>query len=183
MALKATLDTTSVIEGVELCRPKVDKSREQGLTVYESLDEIQRQYDVVSLINVFSHVPDPLELIQEIKTKLVEHGELLLVTGNGGDVLPSEYPGKYYFPEHLIFAGEKHIVGMLRQAGFEIIKMYRYPTFLPKQPRKPASIILVRDTFISAGKYIIKKALKKPIASQSAQSPFRSLWIRARRGE
>ena len=86
----------------------------------------------------------------------------MLVTGNGVDIQANEYPGPYLFPDHLVFAGEKHIIGMLEHGGFELVGLQRYGEFLPE------------NIFLRLIKAVVRGSSIRP------RGPFRSLWVRGR---
>lgn len=170
LALKEITDKRSIIQGIEPCKAKLEKARKLGLNVNENLDDIDLKYNFISLINVFSHLPDPISFIYDIKQKLTSNGEIFLVTGNGGDIPPDKYPGSYYLPDHLVFAGEKHIIGIFKCVGFEVIKINRYKEFLPE------------NMLIGLTKHIVKRVIGLPSKYSllsKYNGPFRSLWIRA----
>ena len=70
---------------------------------------------MVSLINVFSHLPDVHGFFAEIATLVRPGGELLVVTGNGADIERADYPQALSLPDHVVFGGEAHIVGVLER--------------------------------------------------------------------
>lgn len=72
-------------------------------------------------MNVWSHLPDPAVLVRQVRTLLSQDGLLLVQTGTGGDLTSAaEYPDALLLPDHLNFAGERHVVGVLERAGFQI---------------------------------------------------------------
>ena len=93
-------------------------------------------------------------------------GELFLETGNLADVEHRyQFPGELGLPDHLVFAGETHLVGYLREAGFNVVAMRRER----------------RDGCVNCLKQVAKKTLGRP--SQVAipySSKYRQLLIRAR---
>ena len=119
LAIQQLTDSHSIIRGIKPCKPKFEKAKEMGLVVYEDLEEIDDRYNIISAINVFSHLSDPIAFVADLKDRLTQNGEILLVTGNGGDIPASKYPGDYYFPDHLVFAGEEHVIGILERADFD----------------------------------------------------------------
>ena len=68
-----------VAYGVEPCRPKLEKAQSMGLNVEESLAPITGEYEYISLINVFSHIPDPRQFIMWLRQYLKPGGELLFL--------------------------------------------------------------------------------------------------------
>ena len=93
-------------------------------------------------------------------------GEFFLETGNIGDLVNSnEVPSELDLPDHLVFAGEKHIIGFLSEAGFSIVKI--------KKIRK--------DGIINFLKNIIKKIIGRKVALKIPYtSKYRSILIRAK---
>jgi len=148
-------------------KPKADDAKRRGLNVREGyLSDITEKYDFLSLINVFSHIPDFHDFLKDVKKILKPDGEFFLETGNIGD-LPnaSDVPTELDLPDHLIFAGEKTIAGFLTDAGFSIIEI--------KSRRK--------DTPINSLKNIAKKALGRQVTlALHYTSPYRTLLIRAK---
>jgi SAM-dependent methyltransferase len=159
------------IRGIEPCEPKVKRAQSKGIPVeYGNLTDINETFSHISLIDIYSHLPNPIESLVGIKRLLKEEGKLILVTGNGGDITRNEYPGSLYLPDHLSFAGEGNLYTVLKEAGYEI-------TSLIKSPYKP-----IDNPIICFIKNITRKMLKKPTLpiKSSKTSRFRSLWIYAR---
>jgi SAM-dependent methyltransferase len=116
----------SEIVGVEPNEAKRIGACERGLTVYASLDEVEGSFDTISLMNVYSHLPDPVATFAALSASLVPNGELLLETGNGADLNSSaDYLGPLDLPDHLSFASESQLRGMLDSAGMEITDVQR----------------------------------------------------------
>jgi SAM-dependent methyltransferase len=176
LALAGYAHPQSTLQGVEPCQPKLEKAHELGVQMRASLDEIAPTFGYVSLINVLSHLPDPAGFLSTLKARLVPGGELLLVTGNGGDLRRADYPDLLLVPDHLIFAGEEHVIGLLEQAGFDVVKISRYRDFLPRT-RRPLKSIL-----INTARHTLKRLRGRPSSYRlfPARGPFRSLWVRAR---
>ena len=132
-SLKKLLAQDSTLEGIEPSKAKLAIAQKSGLHITDTtLDQIDKKYDVVSLINVFSHLPEPQEFIHKLQEKVKPNGYLLLVTGNGGDITPSEYPDNFFFPDHLVFAGEQHIKKIFTDSGFSVFFQKQYKYFLPE---------------------------------------------------
>jgi len=129
------------------------------------LDTIQEKFQFVSLINVFSHIPDFSSFLKEIKNKLLPNAEIFLETGNAADVKRKYVPGDLSLPDHLIFAGEKHIKAFLEREGFIIVEIKRIRI----------------DTLWGFIKDVIRKLIGKNVnLVVPYSSAYRSLFIRAR---
>ena len=167
-ALEGALPAGSDVSGIEPMRHKAEIAQSYGVSVRSApLASVEAAtYDVVSLMNVFSHVPDFRTFLGELRTKIKPGGELFLQTGNGGDLSRrSAYPDTLYLPDHLVFAGEQHIEGFFGQAGFRLIG---------KTARR-------FDTPMRAVKAVAKRLLGRPsYLVVPYASDFRTVFYRAR---
>jgi 2-polyprenyl-3-methyl-5-hydroxy-6-metoxy-1,4-benzoquinol methylase len=169
-AVQSLAPPDSRIEGIEPMRPKAEFARGRGLRVREGYlrdlaDGLER-YEFVSAINVFSHVPDFREFLEEIKRVLVERGEILIETGNASDIGGREnFPDELMLPDHLVFAGETQTRRFLTEAGFEIVRMH--------------SVRI--DGAVHFAKTAVKRLLGRPVVvSLPYTSTSRTLLFRAR---
>lgn len=168
-ALRELTPAGSKLDGLEPMQPKVKSAQARGLNVRSAdlTDLPSEHYDVVSLINVFSHVPDFDGFLSLIRNALKKNGSLMLVTGNGGDLATrAQYPDLLYLPDHLMFGGVEHIGRILRRNGFEVVKI----------------MTVRRDTLRYCAKSLAKRILGRPATLQLPyRSPFRSVVFRAQR--
>lgn len=168
--LQEILPAGSQVMGIEPMAPKALDAQERGLPVYQAdLSQIAGRFDVISLINVFSHIPNFHDFLARLRPLLKDDGELFIETGNGGDLASMhDYPDLLYLPDHLVFAGETHLRDYLERSGFSILS---------------TSTVRV-DTAVQFGKNLLKAALGKRIKlSIPYRSPFRRVLIRARLNE
>jgi len=166
-AVSALAPSGSKIEGIEPMKPKVIYSRARGLKISEKyLNDVTEKFDFVSLVNVYSHIPDFRLFLGEIKKVLVDNGEFYLETGNIGDLVDShEVPTELDLPDHLVFAGEKHLTGYLSEADFSIVMVRR----------------IRKDGLINFAKNIIKKLIGRQVTlAIPYTSHYRSILIRAK---
>jgi 2-polyprenyl-3-methyl-5-hydroxy-6-metoxy-1,4-benzoquinol methylase len=131
------------------------------------LSEIGGRFDFVSLINVFSHVPDFQGFMQAIKAFMAPAGELYIETANGGD-LPSaaDYPDALFLPDHLMFAGEETLKRYLAAADFMVTA--------ERAERRDTALWMAK----SAAKLMMGRHAKITIPYTSA---YRIIMMRARR--
>ena len=157
----------SKIMGLEPMKPKAEHARARGLNVKECyLNEVTDKFNVLSLINVYSHIPDFRGFLKDIKNVLTDDGEILIETGNAADLKSShEFPGGLDLPDHLVFAGEKHLTGYLNEAGFSVISMERIRI----------------DDLMNFAKSIVKKIVGRKVnLAIPYTSAYRSLLVRAK---
>ena len=166
-AAQAALPKGSHCEGLEPMIPKAKDAIARGLPMRSCyLAEVDRAYDVVSLIDVFSHIPDFRAFLGEVKRVLKPGGAVLLKTGNAGDIGPrSNFPGPLTLPDHLVFGGEEHIKRFLADAGFEVVAIQRHRI----------------DGLVYSARNLVKKLIGRPVAlSIPYTSKSRTLYVRAR---
>lgn len=128
---------------------KQESARERGLNVgYFDLESHEEKYDVISLLNVYSHLPDPPEFLKSLKKNLKQNGEIILETGDTADFAEKNHYRPFYLPDHLSFASERIVADMLSRLGFEIITIHKYP--YPNLPQLTVGAIDLAWEFIKA---------------------------------
>ena len=166
-ALNQTLPSGSKAVGIEPMDHKVKSAEAMGLPVSNTaLSKVSDSWDVISLMNVFSHIPDFGEFLKDMRAKLRAGGEVFVQTGNGGDLASqSDYPGPLNLPDHLVFAGVQHIEKFLEQSGFELISKREFRI----------------DNPMHTAKNVAKRLLGRPSRVMLPYtSPFRTVYFRAR---
>jgi 2-polyprenyl-3-methyl-5-hydroxy-6-metoxy-1,4-benzoquinol methylase len=121
-AVQQLATSGSRIVGLEPMHDKAQKARQRGLNVIEGYlqPEIERA-QVISIIDIFSHIPNFHMFLTDVKTALTPSGLLFIETGNLADLERREdFAHELGVPDHLVFAGEKHLTGYLKRAGFEV---------------------------------------------------------------
>jgi 2-polyprenyl-3-methyl-5-hydroxy-6-metoxy-1,4-benzoquinol methylase len=166
-AISVIAPSGSKIEGLEPMKPKAVHARARGLTIRENyLSEVSEKFDFLSLINVFSHIPDFRVFLKDVKKVLKVNGEFFLETGNAGDLNSChQVPSELDLPDHLVFAGEQHLKGYLSEAGFSIVAIRR----------------VRKDGLTNFAKNVIKKTIGRKVAPAIPYtSRYRSILIRSR---
>jgi SAM-dependent methyltransferase len=166
-AVSALAPTGSRVEGLEPMEPKAVQARDRGLTMIDGyLSDVRDKFNFISLVNVFSHIPDFRLFLAASKNVLFDNGELFIETGNIGDIVNrNEIPAELDLPDHLVFAGEDHIAGYLREAGFGIVDI--------KRRRK--------DGITNCVKNVVKRIMGREVnLSIPYTSSYRTLLFRAR---
>jgi SAM-dependent methyltransferase len=126
------------VRGTEPNIHKQESARKKGLNVsYFDLESHDDKYDVISILNVYSHLPYPPEFLTLLKKHLNPKGEIIIETGNSAHLPAKDHYRPFYLPNHLSFASEDIVVGILKRLEFEVLSVNKYPyPFLPKSDLK-----------------------------------------------
>ena len=124
-----------ISEGVELSEYARQRATENGVSVYETLKETDpRGYDIISAINVLEHVPNPKEVIEELKSHLSVGGVLAIQVPNDfsalQEIVKAKALGREYWvsvPDHINYFNFESLISLLQQCGMEVV--YRMSTF------------------------------------------------------
>ena len=94
-------------------------SQSQGLSVYASLDSLSRareeQFDLVSLMHVLEHVPDPIGTLKQLRETWMAPGAILLVE------VPNLIEHEGLERAHLFGFTAATLRETVRQAGFRVL--------------------------------------------------------------
>jgi SAM-dependent methyltransferase len=134
---------------------KAASARERGLEVSFDPSTLSGRFHYISLLNVYSHLPNPPETLAELREHLEAGGELVIQTGNFAELEREQIPTQLDLPDHLSFAGERLVRRVLEKAGFSVQKVVRYEMFgrprglraklgAPKKPPRGCSDLWVR---------------------------------------
>jgi 2-polyprenyl-3-methyl-5-hydroxy-6-metoxy-1,4-benzoquinol methylase len=156
------------VTGVEPNEAKRRAAAERGLRLDATAltDLPQHSFDVVSFMNIWSHLPDPETFFRDARSLLAEKGNVLVQTGTGGDLeTAAAYPDALLLPDHLSFAGERHVIGILERVGFRVDDVHRERL----------------DTLRFTAESVAKRVLGRPARlTLPYRSSFRALYVRAR---
>lgn len=127
-AVRDHTDGRISVRGSEPNENKQASAAKRGLDIrFIDLDTHDAQYDIASLLNVYSHLPDPKEFIRNLKKVIRPGGEFLLQTGDVADFSPERILKPLCLPDHMSFASETILRNMLTDLGFEILSVHKYP--------------------------------------------------------
>lgn len=115
------------VRGVEPNEGKQRSARSRGLDV--SLFDLEAHggsYDFLSLMNVYSHLPDPPAAIRSWTRLLKPGGEFLLQTGDSARFEPRDQYRPLGLPDHLSFVSEAILRELLGRCGFEVLAVRKY---------------------------------------------------------
>ncbi|HEV2208400.1 MAG TPA: class I SAM-dependent methyltransferase [Verrucomicrobiae bacterium] len=171
-ALQALCGSKLSVVGLEPNSDKVLAAQARGLPVelMEGGVRARGRFDYVSALNVYSHLPDPVQTIREWADLLRPGGQILLQTGDTSNLPPWRHPRPYSLPDHLSFASEPILRNVLEKIGLHVTAVVRRPLY-------PAISPLYRLRQI--GKKVI--GVGTPNFGWVPWNPHRDLWILAQR--
>lgn len=161
------------VQGVEPNIYKQESAKKKGLNVsFFDLDKCETKYQFISLLNVYSHLPDPIKILENWSQLLTEKGELLIQTGDSANLDQKDHHRPYYLPDHLSFVSEEILRDILQKIGFQIIKIqkYRFSEF-----RIPTVKNIAKETL----KLVMPYKKSSLFTELFPKQPNRDMWIRA----
>lgn len=127
-AIQDYSDNTIAVTGSEPNVHKQKSGKDRGLDIgYFDLETHEQKYDCVSLLNVYSHIPDPPAFLASLKKLINPGGELVIETGDTAHLDAKDHYRPLYLPDHLSFTSEKIVVDILERLGFEVVSVHKYP--------------------------------------------------------
>lgn len=129
-----------------------------------ALTDVPGAFSAISLLNVFSHLQDPMSFLAECVSRLEPGGELLLETGDTAHLPPEVHPRPLYLPDHLLFANEPIVRRLLTELGLEVRSVHAYPA----AAAIPWSVLKECQLAVKSGR------LPRPVATMRR-------WMRERR--
>lgn len=142
MALHAVSEDRIKAKGLEPNIIKQEWAQRKGLDVScFDLNNHATRYDFISLLNVYSHLPNPAAELLNWKHLLKAGGELLLETGDTANLESKDHYRPFNLPDHLSFASEEIVVSILERIGFTITDIKKYPP-IPMTPELVAKEII-----------------------------------------
>ena len=117
-------------EGIELtadrrkAAERVTRSIVYGQTI-EDVNFDDDSFDVISMINVFSHLTGPAATLCEIARILKPGGVLLLVTAEFGNGVRKHHLYRWSLGDHLFFLGSGTMSRYAARAGLDVREEYR----------------------------------------------------------
>ena len=134
--LKETKKLTKSSVGIELQIECIKNLNNIGIRCENSLDILEKNsIDTFFLFHSFEHLPEPLKILKEIKSKLRKKGRLIIEVPHANDFLISTIKDENFinftlWSQHLILHSKNSLNKFLEYVGFQniLIKgIQRYP--------------------------------------------------------
>ena len=115
--------------GIELNRERAKFARTVAhCEIFEvPIEELActRRFDVITLMNVLSHIPDIRQLFEKLRGLLAERGKVIIKTGEMRRDVKRSAIFDWEFPDHLHFLGWRTMEYISAKQGFQIRKHLR----------------------------------------------------------
>lgn len=96
----------------------------KGIRVFKDLTQIEQaeisKFDLVSLIHVLEHIPDPVEYLKALRIKLLAQNGKLLVE------VPNLYAHECFEVAHLTSFSSDRLIQVLKKAGYRCLYIERH---------------------------------------------------------
>ena len=153
--------------GVELNRQRAAQARRVAhCEVFDIPIEdfpATRRFDVITLINVFSHIPGIDRLFERLRSLLNDNGKIILRTGEMRKDVRKSAIFDWEIPDHLQFLGLNTLEFLAQKHGFEI--QLRRRTALSKELFAPG-------TWRMKGRSVVRNRIKSMVARISFALPL-----------
>ena len=131
-------------------------------------------FDVISLINVFSHLTSPTATLAELRRILKPGGVLVMATGEMTAGVAKSHMFDWNLGDHLYFLGDRTMACYGRKLGFEVVHHDR--AWLPDQ-------LYTRDWLRLKGRSGLRNAAKTAVLRTPGAFPaFRAVMLRRAAG-
>lgn len=102
-----------------------------GGKVWKCLDGMpdDLEFDVITIVDVIEHLPDPRKIVKQLLNKLRENGYMLIVTGDADNFVWRLSGANWWYcfhPEHIAFISEKWARRFEKEGGFKIEAVVKF---------------------------------------------------------
>tara|TARA_A100001388_G_C28773476_1_gene505512 strand:+ start:201 stop:1088 length:888 start_codon:yes stop_codon:yes gene_type:complete len=122
--LKNIKDLSNSICGIELQKNLVNELNSHGIKCFTDMEKIEeKSIDTFFLFHSFEHLPNPLQTLKEIKSKLRDKGQIIIEVPNADDFLLTtlkleSFISSTLWSQHLILHTKNSLKVFLQEAGF-----------------------------------------------------------------
>ncbi len=128
--LMSRLPTTWIGKGIEPSGPAASRARSRGLDVVQGFVEDvfiePAAFDLVLLIDVIEHIPQPRPVLEKLSSALRPNGVLVALTGNAASDAARIFGARWYYlhyPEHCSVFTPTSLRIVLEDAGLRLRTM------------------------------------------------------------
>ncbi len=132
--LELMKEVTNEPNGVELQKEIRELLNNIGFKVFAGIDDLEIDYDVISMFHVFEHILSPLEFLKKTASKLKSGGKIIIEVPHANDALLKSYQSEKFkeftlWSEHIILHTKKSLTVYLENAGFKNVQVHGFQRF------------------------------------------------------
>lgn len=118
-------DVANRVAGVELDQTINKALNDEGIKCYRNIEEVEGQYDFITLYHVVEHLKNPVEILKELKQFLKKDGVIIVEVPNADDALISLYNNQAFkdftfWSCHLVLYNAANLEVMAKKADFNV---------------------------------------------------------------
>ena len=118
-----------LVVGIEPEKRLRESFEERNLKVFESLEEIETKFEIVTMFHVLEHVADPIKFLKSAKNKINKDGLLVIEVPNLDDALLKIYNSNAFsnftfWDNHLYTYNSKTLKTIIESAGFKKVEIF-----------------------------------------------------------
>ncbi len=122
-----------MVKGVDFDKKAIKVAIKKGINA-KSVSELRtnEEYDIISLLNVIEHLPDPEMTLKMLFNNLSSNGKLMIETPNSRSFLSKRFKKNWRgleCPRHLVVFSNQGLDDLLLRCGFKISSVYRIKSF------------------------------------------------------
>ena len=147
------------VVGIESTLFAREISAERGVTVYKSLELVEKKYgagafDLITLWEVIEHSVAPRNLLHQLRPLLKKGGVVALSTPNFNSVIArSNYAAWYEFrpPLHLHYFTPESLAKLMEQCGFHVLNQLTYGSWngwIDRMVNKIAVLFFLKESVV-----------------------------------
>ncbi len=102
-----------------------------NIECYQSIESLpeKKNFDLITMFHVLEHLPNPIEILMELKSKLNENGKIAIEVPHSKDFLlefmnVEEFKDFSLWSQHLVLHSRNSLENFLKIAGFKNIVIY-----------------------------------------------------------
>jgi 2-polyprenyl-3-methyl-5-hydroxy-6-metoxy-1,4-benzoquinol methylase len=121
------------LTGIELRKECIFYIRKniKKIHISDSLNNLNKEYDIITMFHVLEHIPYQIETLKELKKKLKKNGKIIIEVPSANDFLLKldEFKKFTFWSEHLILHTENSLRKILKVSGFKKINVKYYQRY------------------------------------------------------
>jgi len=121
------------LTGIELRKECIFYIRKniKKIHISDSLNNLNEEYDIITMFHVLEHIPYQIETLRELKKKLKKNGKIIIEVPSANDFLLKldEFKKFTFWSEHLILHTENSLRKILKVSGFKKINVKYYQRY------------------------------------------------------